>query len=74
MINKFRVRLCLKDIYRYIVTGKTVSIMGIISWTATTKKIHVRYENYVTASYKASTEEERQEACKKINKYISEVR
>ena len=70
---KMRTRLCLKDIYRYIVTGESVSILGINSWTATKDKIHVKYENFSIKHYKAKTEEDRKLAIKTINKYISEV-
>lgn len=70
---KIRVRLCLKDIYRYIVTGLSEPIMGIERWTATEKVIHVKYENGRIKHYKASTEKDRKNALKIINKYISEV-
>lgn len=71
--KKMRVRLCLKDIYRYIVTGLAEPIMGINRWTATIEKIYVEYEDGRLRHYKAHTERERKEALKIINKYISEV-
>lgn len=73
MANKMRVRLCLKDIYRFIVTELAEPIDGIERWTATINKIFVRYENGRTKTYRAKTEKERKEALKIINKYISEV-
>lgn len=72
-MNKMRVRLCLKDVYRYIVTGLAEPILGIRRWTATEKKIHIEYENGRTKNYKAITEADRKEALKIINKYASEV-
>ena len=72
-MNKIRVRLCLKDIYRYIVTELAEPIMGIARWRATPKAIYIKYENGRTKTYKALTEQERKDALKIINKYISEV-
>lgn len=73
-MNKIRVRLCLKDIYRYIAIGKGVTILGITAWTATRTMINVRFEgDRCVKHYKARTEEERRDAIKKINKYITEV-
>lgn len=73
-MNKFRVRLCLKDIYRFIAIGKGVSILGIDAWTATTSAIHVKYEGQRRAKhYKTPNEDARRDAIKQINKYISEV-
>lgn len=73
MAKKMRVRLCLKDIYRYIVTELAEPIEGIRRWRASTKLIHVEYENGRVKNYKALTEEERKSALKIINKYASEV-
>ena len=71
---KFRVRLCLKDIYRFIAIGKAVTILGIDAWTATTNAIYVKYEgDRRTKRYKTVDEDARREAIKQINKYISEV-
>lgn len=70
---KMRVRLCLKDLYRYMVTELAEPIMGIRRWKASTKAIKVEYENGRVKSYKAVTEAERKEALKIINKYASEV-
>ena len=71
--KKMRVRLCLKDIYRYIVTELAEPIMGIRKWKASTDYISVEYENGRIKHYKALTELERKEALKIINKYASEV-
>lgn len=73
MVKKIRVRLCLKDIYRYIVTELAEPIDGIRRWSATTKKISVQYENERQKTYWTNTEKERKEALKIINKYISEA-
>lgn len=70
---KMRVRLCLKDIYRYIVTGLAEPIEGISRWTASEKIISVTYVDGKHREYKAYTEFERKQALKIINKYISEV-
>lgn len=73
-MNKFRVRMCLKDIYRFIAIGKTVPILGIDAWTATTTRIHVRFEgDRRTKHYKTHDEDSRRQAIKQINKRISEV-
>lgn len=71
--KKMRVRLCLKDIYRYIVTGLAEPIEGIRRWTASEKGISITYEDGRHKDYKALTELERKEALKIINKYASEV-
>lgn len=71
--NKIRVRLCLKDIYRYLSIGEKEEILGIHSWKATLKSINVIYENGRRKHYITRTEDERKEAIKIINKYISEV-
>lgn len=70
---KERVRLCLKDIYRYIVTDLAEPILGIRRWKATEKKISVVYENGRNKTYFTRTEQERKDALKIINKYASEV-
>ena len=70
---KMRVRLCLKDIYRYIVTGLAEPIEGISRWTASEKGLSITYENGRHKDYKALTELERKQALKIINKYVSEV-
>lgn len=73
-MSKLRVRLCLKDIYRYIAIGKGVAILGIDTWTATKTCINVKFEgNRHVKYYKTSDEDSRREAIKKINKYITEV-
>ena len=73
-MTKFRVRICLKDIYRFIAIGKSVPILGIESWTATTTRIHVRYEgDRRVKHYKTYSEDDRRNAIKIINKKISEV-
>lgn len=73
-MNKLRVRICLKDIYRYIAIGKGVSILGIDAWTATVSAIHVKYEGERRIKhYKTPDEISRRNAIKQINKYISEV-
>lgn len=73
-MDKTRVRLCLKDIYRFIAIGKSVAILGIDEWTADTKELCIKYEgNKYARHYKAIDEDARKEAIKKINKHISEV-
>lgn len=73
-MSKIRVRLCLKDIYRYIVTGEKCDILGISEWTATATKISIRYEGERRwRHYKTFDEDLRLMAIKKINKRISEV-
>ena len=72
--QKIRLRICLKDIYRYIAIGEDVEILGIYKWRATKTAILVVYENGRRKTYKAINEEERKDAIKIINKYISEVR
>ena len=70
---KVRVRLCLKDIYRYMAIGHTVDIDGIYKWSATLKSITVVYSNRERHVFKTKDEAERRDAIKIINKYISEV-
>ena len=70
---KYRVRICLKDIYRYIAIGKTVEILGIREWSATAHGIRVTFENGRRKFYRAGNEDDRKQAIKIINKYISEV-
>lgn len=74
MSKKIRTRICLKDIYRYIVTGDKVDILGLTDFEASKKEIKVLYEGerkYV--KFKAFDEDNRKEAIKVINKFISEV-
>ena len=71
--NKIRVRLCLKDIYRYLSIGEKEEILGIYSWSATLMGISIVYDNGRRKRYRTRTEDERKEAIKIINKYISEV-
>jgi hypothetical protein len=74
MANKnIRVRLCLKDIYRYIATGEDVEILGIHSWRATLRRISVTYEDGTKKNFYTLGEVERKNAIKEINKYITEV-
>ena len=72
-IVKMRVRLCLKDIYRYIAIGEDVKIDGIYKWKASKTTINVMYENGRRKTYITRNEDERKNAIKIINKYISEV-
>jgi hypothetical protein len=72
--QKIRLRICLKDIYRYIAIGEDVEILGIYKWRATKTGILVVYENGRRKTYKATTEDDLKNAIKIINKYISEVR
>ena len=71
--NRIRVRLCLKDIYRYLSIGEKEEILGIHSWSATLTGISIVYDNGRRKRYRTRTEDERKEAIKIINKYISEV-
>jgi hypothetical protein len=71
--KKLRVRLCLKDIYRYLAIGEITEIDGIEKWTAKLHSITVIYESGRRKIYRTRTEDERREAIKIINKYISEV-
>lgn len=71
--QKLRVRLCLKDIYRYLAIGEKQEILGINKWTATLKSLTIVYENGRRKVYRTRDEDERKNAIKIINKYISEV-
>lgn len=74
MANKIRTRICLKDIYRYIVTGEKVAILGLTDFVATRKEIRVMYEGErVYTKFKTIDENDRHSAITTINKYISEV-
>ena len=44
MANKIRVRICLKDIYRYMAIGVTTEILGIKEYSANNKEILVKFE------------------------------
>ena len=73
-MSKLRTRLCLKDIYRYIVTGDKVEILGLNDFEANRTEIKVMYEGRRRYSkFKAANEDARRDAIKVINKYISEV-
>ena len=67
-------RLCLKDIYRYIAIGQEEPILGISTWSADKKTIHVRFEGERrTRHYKTHDEDSRRRAIKFINKRAQEV-
>ena len=74
MAKKIRTRICLKDIYEYIVTGKSTPILGLTTFEANKKEISVIYEGERKVKrFKAHDEYSRRIAIKTINKYISEV-
>lgn len=72
--KKIRVRLCLKDIYRYMAIGETTKILGITEYSASNKEINIRFEGERrTRHFKAINEDARKKAIKIINKHIQEV-
>ena len=73
-MGKTRVRLCLKDVYRYIAIKVSTPILGIDDWNATNNCISVKFErcrSYI--KYTTVDEDCRRRAIKNINKRISEV-
>ena len=73
-MGKTRVRICLKDIYRYIAIRKATSILGITEWNAMTGGINVKYEgSKYFKHYDTFNEDDRRHVIKLINKRISEV-
>lgn len=73
-MGKMRVRICLKDVYRFIAIGQATPILGISEWNASNSCIKVRYEGYRNfKKYDTFNEDQRREVITLINKRISEV-
>ena len=74
MAKSKRVQIRVSDIYRYIVTGETCIIDGILQYIANKQYICVKYEGSRRYTrYKAYNEDLRRLAVKNINKRIGEI-
>ena len=73
-MEKIRVRLCLKDVYRYIAINEAEPILGIDDWKATLGGIDVKFEGAKRFKhYDTFSEDGRRHVIKLINKRCSEV-
>lgn len=70
-----RKQMRLSDLYRYMAVGIVVNISGIADYHVTRTCINVQFikDNGLVKTYHATTELERKDVIKQINKILSEV-
>ena len=70
-----RKQIRLSDLYRYMAVGIVVNISGIEDYHATRTCINIQFtkDNGLVKTYHATTELERKDVIKQINKILSEV-